>query len=458
MIRTRLAAWPVAAVLLLAMAVPAHAHGLGGRLDLPIPIWQFAWAAAFAVLVSFAVLGRYWTTARLAPASRGVRLPRGLESVARGLRPIARLIGVAVLAVTIHAAFAGNPDVSSNLAPFAAFVLVWVGVAVASAFVGDLWAAVNPIAALADLSGRIRRPVRAGIEPAPARAAASVSLLGVVVFLWMELAFHQGAAPRTIGAYLVLYTIVLASGALLHGPAWAGRADGFAVLFRTIAALAPLHKDAKGTLRLRYPVTGLARMSMGPRTVRIVLVVIGATTFDGFSRSSLWLDIVSNRSGWELTAVNSGGLVFGIGAVMALYRMAIAAMARITGEPEHELGDLFGPSLVPIMVAYTVAHYFSFLVFEGQNLIRLASDPYGIGWNLFGTAGWRVDYTILSTGAIAWTQTSAIALGHMVAVLVAHDRALERFPAEMAVRSQYPMLAAMIAFTIGGLLLLLGGY
>lgn len=453
---TRLAAWPVAAVLLLALAVPAHAHGLGGRLDLPIPIWQFAWAAAFAVLVSFAVLGRYWTHARLAPASLGVPLPPGLESVARALLPVTRLIGVAVLAVTIHAALRGNPDTASNLAPYVAFVLVWVGVAVASAFVGDLWATVNPVAALTYLARRVRRPVRPGIEPEPAQDGESIALLGIVVFLWMELAFHQGAAPRTIGAYLVLYTVALVAGAMNYGPAWVRQADGFSVLFRTVSALAPLHKDAGGTLRLRYPVTGLAGMSMGPGTVRLVLVVIGATTFDGFSRSSLWLDIISNRSGWELTAVNSGGLVFGIGAVMALYRVAIAAMARITGEPEYELGDLFGPSLVPIMVAYTVAHYFSFLVFEGQNLIRLASDPYGLGWNLFGTAGWPLDYTILSTGAIAWTQTTAIAIGHMVAVLVAHDRALERFPPEMAVRSQYPMLAAMIAFTIGGLVLLLG--
>ena len=456
MSRARLAAWPVAAALLLAMAEPAHAHGLGGRLDLPIPIWQFAWAAAFAVLVSFAVLGRYWTHPRLVPASRGSSLPPGLGSVGRSLLPITRLIGVALLALTIHAAFRGNPDTASNLAPYVAFVLVWVGVAVASALVGDLWATVNPVATLTYLAGRIRRPVRPGIEPAPPQDGESISLLGIVAFLWMELAFHQGAAPRTIGAYLVLYTIALVAGAMNYGPAWARRADGLSVLFRTIGALAPLHKDAKGTLRLRYPVTGLAGMSMGPATVRLVLIVIGATTFDGFSRSSFWLDIVSNRSGWELTAVNTGGLVFGVGVVMALYRVAIAAMARMTGEPEHELGDLFGPSLVPIMVAYTVAHYFSFLVFEGQNLIRLASDPYGLGWNLFGTAGWRVDYTILSTGAIAWTQTLAIALGHMVAVLVAHDRALERFPPELAVRSQYPMLAAMIAFTIGGLLLLLG--
>ena len=115
-----------------------------------------------------------------------------------------------------------------------------------------------------------------------------------------------------------------------------------------------------------------------------------------------------------------------------------------------------GPSLVPIVVAYTVAHYFSFLVLDGQAILRLASDPFGMGWNLFGTAAYRVNYGLLSTTAIAWIQTAAIAVGHVLAVLAAHDRAVERYPAGLALRSQYPMLAAMIGYTVGGLFLLLG--
>ena len=56
----------------------------------------------------------------------------------------------------------------------------------------------------------------------------------------MELAFHLGAAPRTIGTYLVLYASALVAGAMVHGPSWARQADGFGTLFRTISALAPL--------------------------------------------------------------------------------------------------------------------------------------------------------------------------------------------------------------------------
>ena len=89
-------------------------------------------------------------------------------------------------------------------------------------------------------------------------------------------------------------------------------------------------------------------------------------------------------------------------------------------------------------------------------MIAHISDPFGRGWDLFGTATYLVDFTAISTDTIAWTQTAAIAVGHVLAVAVAHDRAVERWPRQLAMRSQYPMLAVMICYTVIGLLLLLG--
>jgi len=110
---------------------------------------------------------------------------------------------------------------------------------------------------------------------------------------------------------------------------------------------------------------------------------------------------------------------------------------------------------VPIALAYSVAHYFSLLVFEGQNGWRLLSDPLGRGWDLFGTAGQTIDYLALSTGTIAVTQTAAIIVGHVAGVALAHERALEYVGDQRAAASQLPMLAAMIGFTVTGLTLLL---
>ena len=115
----------------------------------------------------------------------------------------------------------------------------------------------------------------------------------------------------------------------------------------------------------------------------------------------------------------------------------------------------FIASLVPIAFAYAVAHYFSLLVFDGQNLIALASDPFGRGWDLFGTIDQTVNYRLVSVRTIALVQAGAIVVGHVSGVLVAHDRAVERYRPNLAVRSQYPLLAVMIAYTVGGLAILL---
>ena len=446
-------------VAVFAAVVPATAHGVGGRVDLPIPVWQFAWAASLAVAASFAVLGRFWTEPRLARAAEGTVLPRGMQRCGRMLLPLTRPIGLLMFAILLYAALWGDNNVTSNIAPFAVFIIFWIGLQMVSAVLGDAWAGFNPFWTLADLGARMRAKVtRTPMSEAGRGAGNRWWAAGAIfTFVWLELAFHEGASPRSIGAYLTVYTAAMMAGGSVSGRGWVRDADGFGVLFTTLGAMAPSHRDRSGVWRLRSPLAGLAGLEVVPGTVRLLLVVLGSTTFDGFARSSFWLDVVSNRSGWELTALNTGGLIFGIGVVMVVYRMAIAVMAGITGDSEPELGDAFGPSLVPIAVAYTVAHYFSFLVLDGQAIIMLASDPFGMGWDLFGTAGYRVNYTLLSTASIAWIQTAAIAVGHVLAVLVAHDRAVERYPPGLAVRSQYPMLAAMITYTVVGLLLLLGG-
>ena len=443
---------------MLAAAHPAAGHGVGGRIDLPIPVWQFSWAAALALIVSFAVLGRFWTQPRLEGAARGRRLPRRIQALGRLCIPFARLAGLPAFVVLLYAALAGSPEVSSNIAPYAVFIIFWVGVQLVSAVIGDVWAGLNPFRTMADLGAWLRSEVTQTPMSDPVRGAGNRwwAVGAMLTFVWLELAYHGGASPRAIGVYLAVYTVAMLVGASTWGRGWVRDADGFGVLFGILGGMAPLHRDRSGVWRLRSPVAGLSTLEASPATVRLILVVLGSTTFDGFARSSFWLDVVSNQSGWALTALNTGGLVFGIGVVMFVYRMAIAAMARTTGEPEDTLGDVFAPSLVPIVVAYTVAHYFSYLVLDGQAVIRLASDPFGMGWDLFGTAGYRVDYTLLSTGSIAWIQTVAIAVGHVLGVLVAHDRAVERYPHPLAVRSQYPMLAAMIVYTVSGLFLLLG--
>ncbi|MDH4178736.1 MAG: hypothetical protein OEV72_14295, partial [Thermoleophilia bacterium] len=338
------------------------------------------------------------------------------------------------------------------------YVTFWVGAQFASALFGGVWAAVNPIATLALALERLRRGPALVAAPPPPRPAEDpmLVLVGLGGFTWLELAFHEPAIPRLVAVAIVLYSVPFVVGGARHGIAWLERNEGFAVLFDLIGHLSPIGRRSDGTAVARVPGSALARAATGASTTAAVMVVLGGTTFDGFSRTRLWRELVSSETGWSRTAMTTIGLVFIVAVVAAVYFAAAAAAGRVTGEDARTVADTFAPSLVPIALAYSVAHYFSLFVLDGQAFLFRLGDPFAWDWNLFGLAERSVNYRLVSASAIAWTQVVAVVAGHVAGVVVAHDRAVQRYPAGVATRSQIPMVLAMVGFTIAALLLLLG--
>jgi hypothetical protein len=245
------------------------------------------------------------------------------------------------------------------------------------------------------------------------------------------------------------------AGAARFGRRWLRTGDGFAALFSLIAAMAPWTRDEAGHVRWRWPIAGLANLSPIAGTRALVLVTLGGTTFDGFTRTRIWAETVAGDEGWALTLRNTMGMGWTIAAVWVVYATATRLIARMVDDDPIEVADRYAPSLVPIVLGYAVAHYFSLLAFEGQAALINLSDPLGRGWDLLGTAGWVVNYRLVTATQIAWVQVVAIVVGHIAGVTVAHDRAVTEHDPATASRSQYPLLAAMVAFTVVGLVLLL---
>lgn len=189
----------------------------------------------------------------------------------------------------------------------------------------------------------------------------------------------------------------------------------------------------------------------------MILVVLGGTTFDGVTRTQWWGDVASGRRGWALTATNTVGLLLTIATVAVAYLVAVRAVGLLAHDDTELVAQArrWGPSLIPIVLGYSIAHYFSLLVFEGQSLVALLSDPLGSGRDLFGTAGSTIDFTVVTPDQIAYVQVASIAIGHVAGVVAAHDEAVGRYPHRVAVRSQHPLLAVMVGYTVAGLLLLL---
>jgi hypothetical protein len=444
----------------------AQAHGLAGSADLPIPEWMFAWAAAIVLIASFVALGVLWPRPRLErPGLRPV------ATIPRGMRTLCGLIGVALYGVVVYAAFAGTEVPTANLAPTAVYVAFWVGIPALSVLLGDVFALFSPWRAIYRwISGAARRiSPRLDAEPMayPAWLGRWPAALGLAAFAWVELAYVDRDVPATLGALALAYGFVQVIGMSLFGErTWSERGDAFGVWFGLCARISVWETRGR-ELCLRPLLSGLPRLEPLPGTVAVLVVLIGSTTFDGASNGVLWVDVAPwlqerfSDLGASITLANelasSVGLAAAIAAVGGFYELGIRGVRTVDRRRDAgELARAFVHTLAPIALAYAIAHYFSLLVFQGQALIYLASDPLGTGANLLGTANTQVDYALISSTAIWYVQVAALVAGHVAGLVLAHDRALVAFPGDKraAVRSQYWMLTVMVGFTCLGLWLL----
>jgi hypothetical protein len=247
---------------------------------------------------------------------------------------------------------------------------------------------------------------------------------------------------------------------------WTDRADPFAVYFGVFGRIAALERRDDG-LYVRAPLSALFRLDILPGTVALLCVMIGSTSFDGFSNGTIWNDVAPDLQKFFVddlgTSLNSGlelaftvGLLFMIAFVAAVYRIGVAGMRLYDpNRPALVLARRFVISLVPIALAYVIAHYFSLLAYQGQGMAALISDPLGHGSNLFGTAGAGIDYGVVSASGIWYVQVAALVIGHVAGLMVAHERAVSDYPdTGTAVRSQLWMLGVMVVFTSMGLWIL----
>ncbi len=454
---------------LVALVFPpsANAHGIVGKADLPIPVWLFSWTAAIVLVVSFVALSTMWTRPQLQePRLRRLfRLPRPLEW-------LASLFGVFLFGVVIYSGFAGAQVTQANFSVTFIYVVFWVGIPVASVLFGDVFRALSPWRTCARVCAALVRALRRGrADGPPLRYPRWLglwpALAGIVGFAWLELIYIEKDRPSTLAALSLGYFVAMLVGMLLFGvEEWNSQADGFGVYFNLLSKLSALVHPKDGFVYLRRPLSGVTDLEIRPGTVAFICAQIGTTTFDGFSNGGIWRNNEPNLQslfegiGFHPTPAQelaySAGLVFCMLLITVVYRVGIFGVHSVSDRYDrHTLTRTFAHSLVPIAFAYVLAHYFSLLLWQSQAMVYLASDPLGNGSNLFGTSGFQIDYHLISYAAIWYVQVAALVSGHVGGLALAHDRALVLYKdPEEAVRSQYWMLAVMVAFTSFGLWLL----
>lgn len=453
-----------------------YAHALVAREDLPIPAWLFAWGASIVLIASFFALSVAWREPRFEDdrwRPYGAGLSRAL--LGAPLQVLCGAIGVFLLVLTVYAGFKGTTAPDRNFAITFVFVTVWLGLPVLSVLLGDVFRPFNPWRAIGRAAGGVFRAA-AGQAPRhlsyPERLGRWPAAVGLVAFVWLEIVYGPSGgiavalAPDDAAVAALVYSAyTLAMMGLFGAERWCERGEVFSVYFGMFGSLGAF-AAREGRFGLRKPLSAAGRWAVVPASAAVVIASLGTTVFDGAQEGGLegpmesvgnWLVDLGLSEIAATRIADTAFILLCIGAIALVYELGVRGMASVRGAPPlGRLRSAFAHTLIPIALAYLVAHYFSLFVFQEQaQFTYLLSDPLGDGADLFGTASGGIDYRVLSANAIWYVQVAALVIGHVTGLVLAHDRATALWgDYRQAARSQYWMLAVMVAFTCLGLYLL----
>ena len=492
----------VAAAVALGAAPTVWAHGFGDRYDLPVPLSYFVVGGGAAVVLSFAIIGIVVEAEKGAlvyPRFNLFQISGARFLLGQATAWILRLAGLSLFFLVLVAGFYGDSDPVSNLAPTFIWVIWWVGMGFFIALFGNLWALVNPWKILYGWAESAHQLVWSGKQLGlgvkyPESAGIWPSVILFFCFAWLESAFSGSSDPRNLVLLAVIYSLITLTGMFIFGKhEWLRHGEAFSVVFGFLARFSVTEMRIKGTtscvacgdscagedgdcvncsqcletaidseFNLRPPAVGLNNIGkVGVDVLAMVILLLATVTFDGFSATPEWQEIqtfffwlMPRGTVDGITVAATLGLIgVPLGFAMVYISFAYLMHRAVRREtPTIDMAKGFVFSLVPIALAYNFAHFLSFLLIQGQLLIPLASDPLGIGWDLFGTVGYTINIRITNARFIWFFSVGVIVLGHIIAVYLAHIRAIAMYGnRDLVLRSQLPMLGLMVVYTITSL-------
>lgn len=465
----------------------------------PLPLFFSLIASGLAVVVSFVLVGFFARNPQAFSNYPTVNLfrwkPIRVLNNPEWLLVI-QFLSVLLFILLIAVGFAGTQDPIHNLSPTFVWVIWWVGLAYVSAFVGDVWRLINPwkisFAWTEEIwvrlnPGKTLRP----LVQYPPRMGSWPALVFLLLFAWIENVYGDAVLPLRISQMILIYSVITWTGMLLFGKdLWLRNGEVFSVAFGFLARFCPTESrivernfidipnniEAPQTaksgplprlslkpfpntreLNLRPFASGLLKGEpVSASQMVFILVLLATVTFDGFASTLPWINLKNlvERYLPDAQVVSTLGLFSTMLIFASLYLSICALMGKVSriNLGAFDLGKAFVYTLIPIALAYHVAHFLLFLLIQGQLLVPLVSDPFGFGWDLFGTIGYVLNFSLVSPNTYWFISVVSIVAGHIMAVFLAHNTAFNLIPKRhYALRSQIPMLMLMVGYTVASL-------
>ena len=450
-------------ILIQILLIPnAYAHGFGSKIDLPIPGYLYWFGGGAAVIASFAIISLFVRSKAHDDSYRTYNLRNvGIVNALyrnKSLLNVFKVISVSLLILTILTGVLGSQFPVKNFAPTFVWVVWWGGFIWLHILFGDSWNFVNPWKNIFELIKFDEKPLRQYPDKLKSWPAFGFFL----IFAWIELVYPTPAHPQFLGNIIFVYSIIVLAGMRVFGKnKWLDNCEPFTVFFNFVSSFSATRVTSDGKILLRPIASGLLDARYRFDQLCFLILILSVVSFDGLISTLFWYDVIGidafGGSGrYDVIYVNTAGIIVSFLAFFSIFYSFVAISRAITKTDitTLDLAQKFVPALLPISIVYHLAHYSAYFFLNGQLIIKLISDPFGFGWDIFGTSSYEIVRTI--DFILLWNyQVAVIVIGHILSVYIAHRISLRVFKdSKKSIMSQAPILLLMVGYTILGLWLL----
>ena len=427
------------------------AHGIGQTYTLPLPLWLYLWASAAVVLLSFIVISAFFGKAK----SNDFKKPQFSVPIPGVFKIFARVLSLFLLFLIIISGVFGSQYPSLNFSPnffWSVFIIFFV---VSSAMFGNWWQFLNPVKITYTLLSKVSKNKISLNVFYPKILSFWPAVLFYFAFIWVELVSGFSDRPRLLSILIALYATFLLWGMSLYGEIFLKKA-GFLTVFASLLSRISLFEYRKSRLFLVNPLKKITSTNKIDFSLAVfIILTLAGVAFDSFSESPVFYSIAKffgiGNIDYEL--LKTIGLTVMVLPFITLYFLFLY-LGNLVVVQKYKLSDLasyFAISLVPISVAYYIAHFYPLFIVGAQNVARISAGL--LGFKISETA--RANLALIDPGLVWYLQIVIIIAGHVLAVLFAHQIALKIYKMKKdAIIAQFPITALMVTYTVFSLWLL----
>jgi hypothetical protein len=450
-----------------------HAHSIDERYDLPLPLNFFVFGSALVVLISFISVLLVFTK-----PSIQTRFPIVLfrninnNSLIKISKLSLQILSLVLFFVVLGACFWGDANPLQNLAPNFIWMAWWLGLSLLISIFGNIWPLLNPWLNIYQLIQRLFFMQESKIVSLPTPIFPWNGLFFATLFLfiwsWLEVVYPVAFVPYRIGYLILIWSCISFLGMFLIGKnRWLQHIDFFSIYFNYLGKFSLFtFSPSQKALLFRSWGMGLIKSNseLSPSgQAGFIIAMLTTVLFDGIHGSQMWLlfekpfeKLIPKSMDINGYLIGTAGLLLTWCVFYLIYQLTCYVSKKMCAsvKVKHLANDL-APSLIPIAIAYLIAHNFSSFMIQVQNIVFLISDPFNLGWNLFHTKNFRPNIAMIDAGFTWYLAVGAIVIGHILAILICHLIILQKTSSKKEVfYLSMPMTITMIVLTMVSLIII----